>query len=400
MRLLLLLLPALLLHPMLWAPVDVAAQSSMAIRGRLVNGTSGAPSPEGLEVTLRFRDFRGDLAGRTTVASGDAFDFPDLTPAMGDGYLVEVLYQGVAYSVQVPADTPGSPVVLTVYETTGDPGVLAVLNSTLILARGDEAERSIGALAVVQLENRSDRTFFATPGESAPMDLLRFSLPRGAEDLDVQAFLEGGHLVQVDRGFALTTPVPPGVHDILFTYRAAYDGDAWVFDHGFPLGAGVFRVMVTQGLGVPESEGMQPLAPVVVAGTGYMVLEARDLAPRQRLLLRLTGLPQPPLWARLQARLANDDFQRALAPGVLGAVLLGLLGFVVIARRRRTRVRPPGSGGPVEPTTAGGRQTLVERIAGLDQLHAQGGVDEAGYLEEREALKARLMEMTGGEGQP
>ena len=175
--------------------------------------------PEGLEVTLRFRDFRGDLAGRTTVASGDAFDFPDLTPAMGDGYLVEVLYQGVAYSVQVPADTPGSPVVLTVYETTGDPGVLAVLNSTLILARGDEAERSIGALAVVQLENRSDRTFFATPGESAPMDLLRFSLPRGAEDLDVQAFLEGGHLVQVDRGFALTTPVPPGVHDILFTYR-------------------------------------------------------------------------------------------------------------------------------------------------------------------------------------
>ena len=142
------------------------------------------------------------------------------------------------------------------------------------------------------------------------------------------------------------------------------------------------------------------LAPVVVAGTGYTVLEARDLAPRERLLLRLTGLPQPPLWARLQQRLADARFQRALAPSVLGAVLLGLLGFVLISRRRRLRVRPPGSGGPGEAAATSDRQTLVERIAGLDQLHAQGEVDEASYLEEREALKARLMEMADGERQP
>ena len=42
----------------------------------------------------------------------------------------------------------------------------------------------------------------------------------------------------------------------------------------------------------------------------------------------------------------------------------------------------------------------MERIAGLDQLHARGEVDEASYLEEREALKERLMEIAGGEGQP
>jgi hypothetical protein len=377
--------------------VEVAAQSSLVIRGRVVNGTADGPLPEGLEITLRFHDFRGDLAVRTTVASGDAFDFPDLVPATGEGYRLEVVYEGVAYSLEVPADAPLEPVVLMVYETTGDPSVLSGTDSTLVLGRGDEAGRSVGVLAVVQLENRSDRTFVASPGASAPMDLLRFSLPAGAQDLDVQTFLEGGHLLRVDRGFALTTPVPPGVHDILFTYLAPYDGDVWAFDHGFPLGAGVFRIMVTLGLGVPESEGMLSLPPVVVAGTGYTVLEARDLAPRDRLLLRLTGLSQPSLWARLQRSLGDARFQRGLAPGVLGAALLGLLGFVLISHRRRLWAHRPGSGGSRGTSV---RRTLVERIAALDQLRAEGGVGEASYLEEREELKTRLMAMTEGDERP
>ena len=383
---------SLLLVPLVFlasAAGEIAhAQSTSDLKGRIVNGTAGAPTPNEFEVTLRYRDAEREVVVRSTGAVNGAFAFTGLPPALGDGYRIETMHQGIAYATDVDDSSASEPVQLTVYETTGDISALAIADSTMILAQGGEDLRVLGILAVVQLENSSDRTFVAVPGEGGPMNLLRFSLPPRADELDVQTFLEGGHLLRVDRGFALTTPIPPGVHDILFTYNAPYDEDTWTFDKGFPLGASVFRVMVADGLGSAQSERMLDLLPVQVGSTRYSVLEARELAPRERLLLELTGLPQPPWWARLRTWVAANLFQRGVAPGILALVLVLVLAFAV-ARGMRNRAGTPESGAGWEEE----RRALIERIAHLDTQRSRGDVDDAAYQVERESLKAQLLEI-------
>jgi hypothetical protein len=363
------------------------------LTGLVINGTAGSEAPESLEMTLRFRDEAGQIVARQTIASGGAFAFSGVPPVSPSGYHLETIYQGAPYAAEVATPLPVRPIVFRVYETTRDTAVLALEEYTLVMARAEAAQRSLGVLAVVRLENRSDRTFLSAVGEAGPMDLLRFSLPPGAADLDVQTFLEGGHLVQVDRGFALTTPVPPGRHDILFTYRSPYRGRSWALDQGFPFGAAVFRLMVVEGLaGRANAPGLTELGPVAVGTVRYTLWEARGLARGGRLSLELMGLPQPSLWRRLQERLAGDAFQRGFAPAVAGAVLLGILGYAVF----RSRLASPAPAGEEDGAVGPGdeeRRRLVERIASLDDLYAHGGVDEAQYKASRGELKAWLRDL-------
>ena len=102
-------------------------------------------------------------------------------------------------------------------------------------------------LEAARLRNASDRTFRADVLIDGPMSMVRFSLPDGAADLDVEASLPGGHVLQVDRGFALTMPVPPGEHDILFVYRVPYESSTKQYTPNFPMGTDSYRVHGGEG---------------------------------------------------------------------------------------------------------------------------------------------------------
>ena len=374
------------------SPTGNVVESPETVAGVVRNGTAGGPSPVGLWVTLRYQVVSGELVEHDTLTQGDgSFTFTDLPPQGRPGFEVRTEYLNVEYANRVLGEPLAGPLELTVYEITTDFGVLSLVDDTLAVTGADGQGRQFAVLEAVKLRNTSDRTFRADTLTDGPMSMVRFSLPEGAADLEVEASLPGGHVLQVDRGFALTVPVPPGDHDILYVYRVPYEGAVKQFTPNFPMGADAYRVMIIEGLAEGSGPGMRRADDVVIGGTEYRVLEAGPLAPGQRAAVMLSELPQPTLLERAENAVRSDGFRRGALPGALGVVLVAAVGVVLLRRRNAVgrRIIISVDGGKSRPPT---HAELVKMIAQLDAEFEAGEVDAEEYGRRR----AELVEMARG----
>ena len=52
------------------------------------------------------------------------------------------------------------------------------------------------------------------------MNFLRFSLPEGFTDLYVETDLPDGSLIELAKGFAITSDIPPGNFNLIFNFNS------------------------------------------------------------------------------------------------------------------------------------------------------------------------------------
>lgn len=367
-------------------PAGVEAQSPATITGTVRNGTADAPPPAGLWVTLRYQVSSGELLEHDTVTLGDgSFTFTDLPPQGLPGFEVRTVYLDVEYTNRVLGEPLAGPLDLTIYEITTDFGVLALVDDTLAVTGADGSARQFAVLEAVKLRNTSDRTFRADTLTDGPMSMVRFSLPEGATDLDVEASLPGGHVLQVDRGFALTVPVPPGDHDILFVYRVPYESSSKQFTPNFPMGTEAYRVMIIKGLADGSGPAMRNADDIAIGDTEYQVLEAGPLAPGQRAAVMLSELPQPTLLERADNTVRSDGFRRGALPGLLGVVLVVAVGTVLLRRRSGAAGDAANRRANADMLSAA-HGNIVKAIAELDERFEMGLVESEDYQLQRAEL--------------
>ncbi|MDE2801560.1 MAG: hypothetical protein OXK21_01590 [Chloroflexota bacterium] len=367
------------------APTSIDGSSPETISGVVRNGTAGGEAPAGLWVTLRYQLESGELVEHDTVTQPDgSFTFTGL-PAQGrPGFEVRTDYLGVEYAHRALGEPLEGPLQLTVYELTSDFDILSVVDDTLAVTGADGQRRRFAVLEAVKIRNPSDRTFVADTLTDGPMSMVRFSLPEGASDLEVEASLPGGHVLQVDRGFALTMPVPPGDHDILYVYRVPYEESFKQYTPNFPMGAETFRVMVIEGVAESSGPGMRVADNVTIGETEYRVLEAGPLPPGQRAAVMLSDLPQPTLLQRAENAVRSDGFRRGALPGALGVVLVVAVGVVLLRRRRGAQSRRDRNADAAALDSA--HAGIIAVIAELDELFERGAIAPEDYRVRREEL--------------
>ena len=358
------------------------AQSPVTLSGRVVNGTAEVGALTDLQVTLSFQSNTGDVIERvTSTLDGGVFHFLNLPPQGNPGYVLSTTYLEVEYTSRMLGEPLTEPLEVTVYDLTDDFKALYLIDDTLVLTAADKKNRQIEILEAVKLRNNSDRTFHT----SEPMNLIRFTLPEGATDLDVETSLPGGHIVQVNLGFALTTPIPPGEHDILYVYRVPYNGSILNYQPHFPMGVESYRIMVPAGLAWADSSDMSNASQATVGDRTFGVLEAKNIPTSGRVNLSITDLPQPSLMQRAQNVGESRSFQRGMLPAFAGLVLSGLLGYTLV-RRRASFAKI----GEVDGNT---HDELVISIATLDELFASGDITEKAYKQKRNELVLKTREL-------
>ena len=309
-----------------------AQQPPVTISGRILNATAAAASPvPGLPVTLHMQTAETQDSVSALADAQGRFQFADIIPDPAVTYAVSVRYQDALYGAQINL-RQGSPppITINVYEAAYDLDVIRVDSSSLLFADADRATQTIAALEIVKVVNDSDRTF--VPGSQGPMSLLRFGLPPGSEALQVDTRLLGADIVQVDRGFAVLGSVPPGAHDIMFTYTFPYRGAETTIAKSFPFGANSLRVLSPQETLDIHSADIGAAQPVSIGERPYRLIEADDIERGRRISVRLSDLPRATLTDRAAATLAAVPYQY-VPPAALSLFLAALIIFALIRRR-------------------------------------------------------------------
>ena len=372
----------------------VSAQDLITVQGQVVNGTQGATVAPGLPVFLHaFEEGTGSVSSlETTTDDSGGFIFEDVA-ATGDlGYAVTTEYAGMRYSTLIgPEDLAGT-VELLVYETTRDVSVIEVEHQAFIITSVDEREQQIQAAEFVSLTNVSDRTLLPDLSNVGPgqFSFLRFSLPPGVSDFDIQSDLVGGEVIPVGTGFALTSPVTPGEHNLSFSFKFPYQGGTFSYQQNLPQGAKLYQVLIPQRLSGIQVSQLKPVSPLDVEGSVYQVWEGQDFTTGQGLTVELVNLPQPGRLARSLDLITGESFWHIAIPTALGMALALVLLYALVRSPRAADiavpvVRTPHANGGPDP-----RQALIRAIAALDEEFQQGQVPEAEYQSRRARLKEQI----------
>ena len=360
----------------------LAQQDPILIEGRVANGTPDGGAVEGLLVTLHQHTIERDDDLTSPAGPDGSFHFEDVLYNSETAYGVSVDYQGALYGVDIDlsAGKP-EPIELKVYEGTDDESVINAPVVSLLIAEVDPEGQTLLGMEITRITNEASRTY--VPG-AEPMKLLRFGLPDGAQGLQVDTDLIAANVIQVDRGFGLSTSVPPGEYEVMFSYRFPYTDDRLELSKSFPYGAEQFRVLVpTEGIDI-DGEGMGQPEVVSVGGQRYLLFTSKDLPRGERIALELRGLPRAGTFERLGNRLSDLRWELS-APVALAIVMVALIAFAVHRRRRRTAtVRPEGEAA-----------ALMQLIAELEAGHRTGKISDDDYARRYTALRARLETING-----
>ncbi|PKB60011.1 MAG: hypothetical protein BZY65_02050, partial [SAR202 cluster bacterium Ae2-Chloro-G2] len=271
--------------------VEPVTGSKIEVEGVIVNGTLGADNPVGISVALHTNKLdEGVNLVQTFTGSDGSFLFTDVEVIKEALYGISVIYKGATYAVGVDLAFVSDPVEIVVYDPTSSDEVISISRASLLFTNVDIAARRVSVMEMVTLRNGSDFTY--TPGDG-PMELLRFGLPVGSDQLVVDTGFEQADWVQVDRGFALLASVPPGDHEIMYSYRVPYSEDSLSFTKKWRYGAQDLRIVVPAGLFDVTTDLGMPTQIMDIGGINYDVQEAINIGRGQVTEVSLTGFPRP-----------------------------------------------------------------------------------------------------------
>lgn len=351
------------------------------VEGAVVSGTAGESDMFGQVVTLhRVTDAGFDDITTITDDTG-AFRFESIEYDPSTRYGVSVRYQDAIYGTDLDMSTGSPPpVTLTVYEATHDDSIVSASSASLLLASADASDRTLAALEIITLVNHSDMAY--VPGTGV-MELLRFGLPAEATELSLDTRLIGADFIQVDRGFALLASLPPGEHEIMFSYRFPYPGETFTLDKSYRYGAESLRILAPEEVVSISVEGLGKPERVMIGERQYRVLEAEGLSRGESLSLELDGLPTPGVTDRVGNSLSGIRFQYA-APVALGVLMVALLAYGAIWKTKGQRREAATS------ETYSERAVIFRMISDLTDSYESGEISDEEYRQRLMVLNARL----------
>jgi uncharacterized membrane protein len=277
---------------------------------------------------------------------------------------------------------------ITIYDDTRSLDDITLSSYVMMVPTIDARTRQAGVLTVINVNNTGDRIWIPdlTDPNLTGLDLLRFNLPEGFSDLSIESELPTGNILEIDTGFAITNPIPPGEAAILTSYILPYEGDGFEFNLKTPYGIDQIRMLLPDGGGEITADGLGTIESVVVAESVFNSVEGENFAVGGEINIKFSGLPQP---TPLQS--LSDFFQGRtyviVIIWIVGVALLLILGYAMYSSRKSSDLESDDDDEPAS------RADIVAEIAALDEEFEAKNIDEDEYNDQRDALKRLALEL-------
>jgi len=360
-----------------------------SILGKVSNGTDGGVVPTDLQVILMSIDLGSNsiIEQETTTVNQDGiFRFDNLVSGPGLSYRVVVNHGTFTPSVDMANVENWQNVRLSIFDETKSLEDITVSSYVMMIPTIDARSRQVGVLTVINVDNRGDTVWVPDLTDPAltGLDLLRFNLPKGFSDLAIESQLPTGNILEIDTGFALTNPVPPGEAAILISYIIRYENDSFDFNLKLPYGADQVRILLPDEGGTISAEGFGAGESVVVAEKMFNQYQGEDYAAGVELLTTFSELPQPTTLQKLSDFFKGRTYVIAII-SVVGIALLSILGYAMFSSRKNSDLSSDDDDDVIS------RADVIAEIAALDEEFEANNIDEDDYNERRDELKRLVL---------
>ena len=327
-----------------------------------------------------------------TLGEDGKITFPSVPLKPGLSYFASLVYQGATYRsdvVQLKSDTSTLDLQIHVYGTTADQGSLSVESLHIFINFSDQGLVKFGEMFIIS--NFGPKTVVS---EKEGEPVLNFALPEGAHNVRFESGSLGERYVLTENGFGDTMSVPPGsgVYQTIVFFDIPYKDNQLEFIQKTNLPVGSVEVMTPAQSVDVQGTFFQDMGIREVQDGSIHVYLAENVRRGELIRFRLTGLPgksdQGNGWVLIEDR---KNFMIGFS--VLAGALL-LIGMWFYHQRLANQGPDPDLNQESKD-----KAEIMDAIIALDDLYAEGEIQEEEYLSRRETLKARLREFVEKEMQ-
>jgi len=384
--------------PLLISTNEVSSTISMigTVSVQLING-SGLEALSDVPVTLYgFDQMQNTYSDTLQTGVDGVYLFTNVSMPEGRVLLAATEYASAPYSSDLVTVDPANPdlkLQLTVYDSTTDVSVLTTDRLHIFLDFSNP--QTVQVMEVFIISNPTNQVVVSPSDDGI---VVTFPLPEGYTNLQFQDGELGSRYVEVDQGFADTSPVKPGVgeYQIIFAFEMPYERNL-DFAQTMFLPTTAVVVMIPENSVKVESDQLVDSGARDFNGSTYQMYNGSSILAGSSLEFTLSGKPKQ----ATSTGITTGTMQNlAIGLGVFGVVLL-IVGLWLFRQNRINNNWQQAATTAVETDTqmdilVEDEATLMDAIIALDDQFRAGNLPEGAYLERRAELKERLRQVSQG----
>lgn len=361
--------------------LTIFAQETITVSGKVTNMSENGDPLHGFSVI--FHENSEDLFGETEykLQEDNEFIFENIIYDPNKQYGVSVIFKGALYGMNLDLSMGSiSDLEIQVFESIRSDELLKASLVSILINGVNIETKSISVLEIIKLVNDSDLTYVPGP---APMQLLRFSLPEGAYNLVIDSSLVTAEIFQVDKGFGLSASLPPGEHNIFFSYDMPYESNTYEISKNLRYGADILRIVSAVDLVGLGNTSHGNFEETLIGDRKYNVLEVSDIKKGENLLVTIKGLSTPSTAQRFSSTFKSIRWELAV-PVALGIIVI-FSASTIIWLNIKNKSNSSYGGIPID-------KPEIAMLVELEQIHKQGKITEEQYRHKKEIIKKILDE--------
>ena len=208
------------------------------------------------------------------------------------------------------------------------------------------------------------------------MNLLRFSLPENFENLSVDSDLPPGNVMQIPTGFALSNPVPPGEHQILYSYSMPRNTGSIKYNIRLPFGSKKFKILVPENSKLSTDYNLLKDS-TLVDDKKYELLQGQDIKKGEVVVIDLINISKPGALKKITYFIEKNSIPFFVG-SITGLVLLFVLIFSFLRSNFRKRNLELNS------------DVYIDKIIDLDERFEKNKINKEEYEILRENYKKNI----------
>tara|TARA_Y100001934_G_scaffold271491_1_gene358117 strand:- start:338 stop:1516 length:1179 start_codon:yes stop_codon:yes gene_type:complete len=356
----------------------VTADDKRTIQGQITLVKENMEIPvEEVELNIFISPYQDDMSIiRTLTDTAGEFKIENILTS-NSLILINFSYDNIDYSQPAELTDSAEKIQIKIYEQKSDYSEISIKSQSMIIVDVDPSNEILSIMEMVNIHNPTQYTI--VPDSESVMSLLRFSLPEQYFDLDIQSSLPIGNAIEVNKGFGMTNPIPPGTNEVIYSYRVIYDKKPYQINRKISYPIDNLLVLIPNGIGsINNSSSAFELQGIANIGSrNYNQYEFGEFKNAETIDIIFDDLPSIGIFKKLIQYLGNNPL--TFIPIALGIITIAALIIYVILSRHKS-------------LSTMSETDILSMIANLDNTYQNGDINETIYLNKRANLKNILLD--------